>query len=300
MNDDRRQALLQEYGEVSNNFRTLTDIRFRMLSLLPIATGAVAATAAIKGDLTSIGSLPFSLFGLAATIGLATYNARNDQLYNELVGRAASIERSLGLPDGSFANRPKDWLTIRWNGIHWKVNHGMAIATIYTASVALWLSLIFSSILELGRRLYAYYIDFPHFSVPDPSVWINGIAVLLAIRITYVGYNWIKVHVNDREDELRGLAARAYKTALCFDDVRMAFYDHNFIEQCARLSSDTTKNEKTLARACFYARIDPDSLGYYVLVGSKEQSAAHVVALLTDFPPGWVLDCGENRKGSIR
>jgi len=47
-----------------------------------------------------------SLFGLVATIGLATYNARNDQLYFELVGRAAAIERSLDLPDGAFANSP--------------------------------------------------------------------------------------------------------------------------------------------------------------------------------------------------
>ena len=51
-----------------------------------------------------------TLTGLAVTIGLLTYNARNDQLYDELVGRAAEIERRLGLPDGAFATRPTSWL----------------------------------------------------------------------------------------------------------------------------------------------------------------------------------------------
>jgi hypothetical protein len=104
MNATRRNALLKEYSEVGDNFRLLTDIRFKLLTLLPIAA---AAAAAIKHDALGTQAFGLSLFGLVATLGLATYNARNDQLYDELVGRAASIERSLGLPDGYFANRPR-------------------------------------------------------------------------------------------------------------------------------------------------------------------------------------------------
>ncbi len=114
MDDNRRGALIKEYGEVCNNFRTLTDIRFKLLGLLPIAT---AAGAAFKGEHPDSLSSVFSLFGLIATIGLVTYNTRNDQLYDELVGRAAFIERSLGLADGAFASRPHAWLIFRFRDI---------------------------------------------------------------------------------------------------------------------------------------------------------------------------------------
>jgi hypothetical protein len=127
MDDHRREALLKEYGEVSSNFRTLTDVRFRLLTLLPIAA---AAGALLKGETLAAGSFAFNLFGFAATIGLITYNARNDQLYDELVGRAAAIERSLGLPEGTFANRPRPWLTIHVPAVDrkWKVDHRTGVA----------------------------------------------------------------------------------------------------------------------------------------------------------------------------
>src|SRR4051794_28339270 len=104
---ERREALLSEYAEVSSNFRLLTEIRFKLLGFLPVAA---AAAAAFKPEGTAPGRIPFALFGIAATVALVTYNKRNDQLYNELVGRAAAIERAIGVPDGAFANRPNAWL----------------------------------------------------------------------------------------------------------------------------------------------------------------------------------------------
>jgi len=124
MNEHRREALLKEYGEVASNFRHLADIRFKLLAFLPIDA---AAGAALKGETLGQATLVLSLFGLFVTVALAAYNARNDQLYDELVGRAALLERSLGIPDGNFANRPRPWLKIGEGKLSWTVGHRSAV-----------------------------------------------------------------------------------------------------------------------------------------------------------------------------
>src|SRR5215831_260428 len=150
-----RDALLAEYAEVSGNFRMLTDIRFKLLAFLPVAAGAAGAVLA-RGTASAL-TLAFSLFGLVVTIGLVTYNARNDQLYDTLVARAAAIERNLGIPDGAFANRPGPWFRAARGS--WRVDHRMAVSTIYKASIALW----------LFGALYAAI----HIAQHKPSWWVN-------------------------------------------------------------------------------------------------------------------------------
>ena len=113
---------------------------------------------------------------MAATIAIAAYNKRNDQLYDQLVGRAAAIERELGTPDGAYATRLAPWLGFRllpqwrapakehgpspvpgqrrdqeqprrackalWKGpLNWTVNHGLSVAAIYFITATFWLYL---------------------------------------------------------------------------------------------------------------------------------------------------------------
>jgi hypothetical protein len=114
---DRREILLKEYVEVVSTFRMLTDIRFKLLAFLPFAAG-VAGVVILRSTPPQVSTVAFSLFGLVVTLGLVTYNERNDQLYDTLVGRAAALERRLGDPDGAFANRPQPWFELS----KWKVS----------------------------------------------------------------------------------------------------------------------------------------------------------------------------------
>jgi hypothetical protein len=86
---------------------------------------------------------------------LATYNSRNDQHYDELIARAAQIEREyLNLPHGAFTSRPQTWLKFgkkrRWvvGKRQWAleirpvaVEHRWPIGLIYAATCALWMGL---------------------------------------------------------------------------------------------------------------------------------------------------------------
>jgi hypothetical protein len=290
MDDHRREALLKEYGEVSSNFRLLTDIRFKLVALLPIAS---AAAAAFKGDSPGFGAFVLSLFGLTATIGLVTYNTRNDQLYDELVGRAASIERSLGLADGAFANRPRPWFTIRLLKFSWKVDHRTGIGTIYAASVALWLFLLLASVLTLAiapdprpdaGQSSAYY----------PRLQI--LALAFAVLATAIAIRLIMFQKKRRQEELRRLAKKAVGVALS-KDLSQAMQDGTLLSLCEQLSGEDSTTIR--ARARFIATVDRESLDRYVPRGSGEMAASHLVAYLTDLSPQWIFDCATNRRRSI-
>ena len=315
MDESRRDALLKEYSEVASNFRLLTDIRFKLLAFLPIAA---AAAAAFRSDRATVQGLALSLFGLVVTLGLVTYNSRNDQLYNELVDRAASIERSLGLPDGGFANRPRPWLVVNLLGKDWQFDHGTGVGTIYVASIAFWLFGVFASALELVRRPYAasgaelsggveaVVRGFgPIASVLElvqHSTWVNLIAGGLAVLLTWWGAKTIKDQEKKIRKSMRNSAKKAVKEAISKGAIPFKLSelldDNDFLVPCEDLYGD--KRDKIQDRLRFYAELDQVSLGYYLPRGSHETlSASHLVALLTDLPPQWIFNCATNRLGTL-
>jgi hypothetical protein len=289
MDEHHREALLKEYGEVCNNFRLLTDIRFKLLAFVPIVT---AAAAVLKGGSFDAATFTLSLFGLAATIGLMTYNARNDQLYDELVGRAAAIERSLGISDGAFANRPRPWLTVRLLGIHWTIDHRTGIGLIYGASITLWLFGLLAPILEIARVGYVR-LSAPYFMVSDPSAWVQMSALGLAVLFTLLTIRAFDVQRKARMEEMRFLAAAAFEQALSIH-LSDAGKDERLIGLCAKLANETP--DTIGSRAKFYSSLDAESLSHYLPCGSPQQIAAQFVALLTDLPPRWIFDSATKRR----
>jgi hypothetical protein len=84
-----------EYGATTDLLRSLTDVRFKLLAFVPTIAGtAVALTGrnARPAELLAVGAL-----GLAATLGVVSYELHNTELYEYALGRAEALERELGL-----------------------------------------------------------------------------------------------------------------------------------------------------------------------------------------------------------
>jgi len=300
MRTARTQTLLKEYGEVGQMFRKLTDIRFRLVSFLPLVSGASVAFTVLRNEIANVGVSFFALFGLAITIGLIIYNARNDQLYDELVSRAAAIERSVGLHDGYFANRPEPWLKIRFAGSPigllrrgYKMDHGTALWLIYGTAAALWLSLFLAATLELARLAYLRFLP-PVVVVPNPTGAVIVVAFAVSIGATVKVSDLIKEQFENRQQQLRAMAAMAYRAAL--SEVTAPPGSKRQILRLIRLCIKLSGNAgKTRRRVFFYAHLDEQLLKHHWPSGPDKVRAAHLVALLTDLPPCWIFECGEGK-----
>ena len=192
--DPHSQNLEIEYSQVCDNFRLLTDIRFKLLTIMPIGTGTGLALTIGKPQI----SIVVGLFGLAVTAGVALYNLRNDQLYNELVGRAAQLERMMNLKDGAFAQRPRAWLSIG----PLKVDHAK-IWWVYLSSLSAWLFLILH-----GARWPS-----------PPAHWLSGppelIRAFIAILVVLLIASLIRSQKIRTEKRLRAAARGAVDALLC-------------------------------------------------------------------------------------
>jgi hypothetical protein len=213
-----------------------------LLAFLPIA--APAAAAILSNDRATVPGLALSLFGLVVTLGLVTYNTRNDQLYNELVGRASTSERNLGIPDGSFANRPLARLVVKSRRKKWKVGHGTGVGTIYRASVVLWLFGLFASSLQLARQAYldlGFWLP-QNLSNKKISIWVSIAALGLAVLSTYGANRMVKSQRKCSELKMRRLARAAVEMPTPFDLPGILDYDE-FIQVCAQLSEDNEEEK---------------------------------------------------------
>lgn len=331
--DRRREALFAEYGEVVGNFRLLTDIRFKLLALLPLAAAAAAALQASTDERSDawLAMLGLSAFGLVVTAGLMSYNDRNDQLYGELVGRAAAIERELGLPDGAFAHRPNPWFSLRMGERTWPVNHGRSVAVIYGASVALWLF----GVLDFALRVAS--------GAAHTDEWAVA-AALAAVALTVVAARSIAAQRKARGKQMRvGAAATA---RIAHRDLELVAQGELFYALCAGLLNSRIGALRAYRELCDGLANTPkfsQSTNCDVLVrkilwkGGKEPAPrdvgedvrkrakfyreqlrvnaelycdtregqpaltmpSYLVALITDLSPRWILDCATERRKSV-
>ena len=137
--DPKKEIALAEYKEVLTQFRKLTDIRVKLLTYLPLGT---VAGAVLTNEMVKQPAIP--AFAFVVTLCIATYNKRNDQHYDELVSRAAELERELQIEHASFSDRPKPWL--KYGPV--PVEHRWPIGLIYAAAASLWAYLCTAALLQ--------------------------------------------------------------------------------------------------------------------------------------------------------
>ena len=86
-----------DYQVTQDLVKMHTDIRFRLLSILPpIAAASVALVSAQTVGLSPFSMVAVGLMGFFLTLGFVLYDLRNSDLYNACVHRAKILECVMG------------------------------------------------------------------------------------------------------------------------------------------------------------------------------------------------------------
>lgn len=145
---ERTAILNMLYGEIGSNWRLLTDVRFKLLGLVPTISAVVLIQLLSKDDplkgLSPISRVAIACFGFLVTLALYIYERRNSELYDDLVSRARKIEEELGIETGQFRGRKRPHPFIRFRLMRRQfeptfVQHSVALNIVYWSALLGWL-----------------------------------------------------------------------------------------------------------------------------------------------------------------
>ncbi len=161
-----------EYKEVHSYWRTLTDIRFKLLAFVPALAGL--GVTFIPETIQPLEAFAIGLLGFIATLGITFYDQRNSQLYDAAIARARFLECKMKFKaprpnkycnyaklGGIFCLRPGRERTF-FGILMW---HDRALAMVYASALGAWLFIIISSILQLIFWPFDVYIESGTFSL---------------------------------------------------------------------------------------------------------------------------------------
>jgi hypothetical protein len=130
---DETERLRLEYDQAGQVLRSLAEIRFKLLALVPTTAGAVVALVSPRS--TGVELLAIGLLGLAATLGVLVYELRNAEIGRSVTDRVQALEERL-LPGGPLVLEPRTIL----GGL--RLGHSLGVALVYGAAIAGWSYLV--------------------------------------------------------------------------------------------------------------------------------------------------------------
>ncbi|MEP6812320.1 MAG: hypothetical protein ABI990_04970 [Actinomycetota bacterium] len=133
-----------DYDHTLDQLRTLTDVRFKLLALVPTVSGV--AIGLLGRPRSAAELLGVGLLGLSATLGILFYELRNTQLSDYATQRAKAVERELGLVSafgasgtgGLYTERPDR--SVHVLGV--ELGHDRGLSLVYGAALAGWSYLV--------------------------------------------------------------------------------------------------------------------------------------------------------------
>lgn len=174
MEDNR--AFGMGYEQIARSFRQLTDVRFKLLALVPSVSGI--AIGLISKDLGAFEQAPLSrlivaVFGLCVTLGIVFYDQRNSQIYDALSHRGRELERALEI-SGPFSVRPGRALKFLGVVTIW---HDRGLAFIYGSVLGAWVFPIACGLLWLLPA----EVGPSGVSVPTMGAGVAALSVVVAV-----------------------------------------------------------------------------------------------------------------------
>jgi hypothetical protein len=99
------------YGQLCLSYRAIDDFRTKLLRFLPLVTGGgLVLLTGQQAGFTEEFFTPIGVFGLAATLGLFSYEIFGIKKCHALIKSGHALEMSLGLEEGQFRKRPREVL----------------------------------------------------------------------------------------------------------------------------------------------------------------------------------------------
>jgi len=142
----QHELLLGLYREICTSWRTLTDVRFKLLALVPtvslLAVISLLNMGGLTKELTPYVRGGVAVIGFCVTGALLVYERRNSQLYDDLISRGRKIEEELDVDTGQFRGRLRPRISI--------LGHDEAIYVIYIGAILAWLYAIAIVLIQAG------------------------------------------------------------------------------------------------------------------------------------------------------